>query len=186
MPSIHLLTSNWLRRVPLPLRLKCDMCERNYNAANFSQKQLTDVRYQISTMGKITKNPKCFKCTGHQLVELECYMCHKTKGLEAFAKSQRSNPEEAVSIQRHFSSNTDTPNKRCYACTEIQLAREPVHETTYDDPKNAFVRTEDPNGNYYDYFASSNSIYENASSVVSAMQSLFTYLADSEGRVRRH
>ncbi|KAJ4994413.1 hypothetical protein SVAN01_00242 [Stagonosporopsis vannaccii] len=138
-----------LRRVSLPPKLKCNMCEKNYNAANFSQKQLTDVRYQISTMNKIIKNPKCFNCSGRQLVELECYMCHKTKGLEGFAKSQRNNTEEA----------------RCYACTDIQLAREPVDEATYEDPNRAFVRTESSDGNYPDYFASSTSISDTVSSV---------------------
>jgi hypothetical protein len=72
------------------------MCLKNYNAANFSEKQKTDARWQISRQGRITSNPKCFKCTGGQLVEIECSHCHKTKGLEEFAKTQRRKPDDAV------------------------------------------------------------------------------------------
>lgn len=74
------------------------MCEKNYNAANFSEKQKTDVRWQLSRSGRITTLPRCFKCTGGQIVEIECVLCHKTKGLEDFAKVQRRKPDDAVCI----------------------------------------------------------------------------------------
>lgn len=93
------LTPTSLRGIPLPAKLKCNMCLRNYNAANFSEKQKTDVRYQISKQGRITTNPKCLKCTGGQLVEIECSHCHKTKGLEDFAKVQRRKPDDSVRMQ---------------------------------------------------------------------------------------
>jgi hypothetical protein len=93
---LNQLTFCRLRGVPIPAKLKCNMCLKNYNQANFSQKQLTDVRWQVSKQGRITTNPKCFKCTGGQLVEIECTMCHKTKGLEEFAKVQRKRPDDAV------------------------------------------------------------------------------------------
>ena len=95
---LHQLTWCRLRHIPLPPKLKCNMCLRNYNQANFSEKQKTDVRWQISRAGKITTLPKCFKCTGGQLVEIECVMCHKTKGLEDYAKTQRRKPDDAVRI----------------------------------------------------------------------------------------
>lgn len=79
--------------------MKCNMCLRNYNAANFSEKQKTDARWQISKQGRITTNPRCFKCTGGQLVEIECSHCHNTKGLEDFAKSQRRKPGDAVCMR---------------------------------------------------------------------------------------
>ena len=82
----------------MPPKLKCGMCQRNYNAANFSEKQKADVRWQLLNAGRITTNPKCLKCTGGQLVEMECTMCHTAKGLEGFAKTQRKKPDDAVRI----------------------------------------------------------------------------------------
>jgi hypothetical protein len=37
------------------------------------------------------------------IVEIECIMCHKTKGLECFAKSQRANSDTAVSSYYYLS-----------------------------------------------------------------------------------
>lgn len=74
------------------------MCLKNYNVAMYSEKQLTDVRWQLSRANKITTNPKCLKCAGQTIVEIECVMCHKTKGLEDFAKAQRKKLDDAVSI----------------------------------------------------------------------------------------
>ncbi|KAH6618575.1 Stc1 domain-containing protein [Boeremia exigua] len=141
------------------------MCLRNYNQANFSQKQLTDVRYQVSKAGRINTNPKCFKCTGGQLVELDCVMCHKTKGLEEFAKTQRKNTDSA----------------RCYDCTSIQLEREPVEEQTYDDPRKAFTRQESSSGNYPDYFNSSASSRDTDSNAGEWQD-----LASTDGSRHRH
>ncbi|KAF1929173.1 uncharacterized protein M421DRAFT_133129 [Didymella exigua CBS 183.55] len=137
-----------LKRVPLPPKLKCSMCEKNYNAANFGEKQKTDVRWQISRAGRITTNPKCSKCTGGQLVEIECTHCHKTKGLEDFAKVQRRKPD----------------NAQCYACTDIQLARLPVNEERYDDPSKAFINTESSSGRMPEYWSSTNSARDTESS----------------------
>ncbi|KAJ4398641.1 hypothetical protein N0V91_010073 [Didymella pomorum] len=129
-----------LRGIQLPPKMKCNMCLRNYNAANFSEKQKTDARWQISKQGRITTNPRCFKCTGGQLVEIECSHCHKTKGLEDFAKSQRRKPGDA----------------QCYACTEVQLSREAVeqHEEDYDKPGKAFFNTESSGGRAPEYWSS--------------------------------
>lgn len=99
LAQLQPLTSSRLRRVTLPAKLRCNMCLKNFNQASFSQKQLTDVRWQVSRTGKITTNPKCSKCTGSQPVEIECVMCHKTKGLEEYSKTQRRRPDDAVRIQ---------------------------------------------------------------------------------------
>lgn len=65
------------------------------NAANFSSKQLNDARFAIKNRAQY--KIKCTRCTGGTLVELECMMCNEWKGLEEFAKSQRTKPDSAVS-----------------------------------------------------------------------------------------
>ena len=76
------------------------MCDKNLPQVRFSNKQLNDVRSQIEKEGRMTKTPKCLTCSGGRLVELECVVCHKTKGLEDFAKSQRKVQDTAVSTHR--------------------------------------------------------------------------------------
>lgn len=98
--QIHLLIGSRLRNVTLPAKLKCNMCEKNYNSANFSKKQLDDARYQILKTNKIMKNPRCIKCNGQQVVEIECVVCYKTKGLEQFANSQSKDKGTAVCVRR--------------------------------------------------------------------------------------
>lgn len=39
----------------------------------------------------------CMQCTTRQVVELNCHMCDKDKGIDKFFKAQRRNPDEAVS-----------------------------------------------------------------------------------------
>ncbi|EAT85278.2 hypothetical protein SNOG_07812 [Parastagonospora nodorum SN15] len=74
---------------------------RNRQAHAYSQseidRQLTDLRWQVRTAGNYTQPINCRRCTGEPLVEIECFMCHKTKGLEEFAKSQRCSPDHAWS-----------------------------------------------------------------------------------------
>jgi len=82
--------------VAIPDRIKCGRCEKNLPQARYSTKQLTDLRWQIKTNGRCTQPIICRRCTGEPLVEIECFMCHKTKGLEEFAKSQRCRPDHAV------------------------------------------------------------------------------------------
>jgi hypothetical protein len=90
------LTDSRLRNINVPQKLKCHYCNKNYNQASFSKKQLDEVRLQIQTSGKIVQNPKCNKCTGARIFELECVMCHKTKGEKEFSKTQRKVPDDAV------------------------------------------------------------------------------------------
>jgi hypothetical protein len=72
-------------------------------------------------------------CTGQQVVEIECTVCYTWKGLEDYAKSQRTKPDEAVS-------RLDCPCLRiplltacqeCYACVDDRLNQNPVSEDIY-------------------------------------------------------
>ncbi|UPX16030.1 UV-damaged DNA-binding protein rad7 [Ascochyta rabiei] len=138
-----------LRRVALPSRLKCSMCSKNFNTALFSEKQLADARWQISRSVPLSKiSTKCVKCSGQRVVEIECVMCHETKGLEAFAKAQRKKPDDAT----------------CYACVDIQVKREAVNERRYEDPTLAFINTDSSSGVFPDYFTTASSIGDTASS----------------------
>ncbi|KAK4634117.1 hypothetical protein CLAFUW4_00582 [Fulvia fulva] len=40
----------------------------------------------------------CMQCTTRQVVELNCHMCDKDKGIDKFFKAQRRNPDEAICI----------------------------------------------------------------------------------------
>ena len=58
-------------------------------------------------------------CTGGQPVEIECSVCGITKGLEAFAKSQRKKIDTA----------------ECFKCTEKRLDVDPINEDVYEDER---------------------------------------------------
>lgn len=68
----------------------------------FSKRQLDALRNAIVLKGATALNgpgyAKCRTCVGNQTVELTCMSCDKVKGLDEFAKSQRHNPDTAVSI----------------------------------------------------------------------------------------
>jgi DNA repair protein RAD7 len=85
-----------LKGIPVPPKIKCGRCYKNLPPTKYSTKQLTDLRSQIHQTGRQTAAINCQTCTGQHLVELECTICHKTKGLEDFAKSQKSKPDTAV------------------------------------------------------------------------------------------
>lgn len=127
--------------VALPPKIKCGRCFKSFNQPNFSNKQLTDARYQVLKFGKINKAPNCQKCSGQQIVEIECTRCDKTKGLEEFAKSQIRKPDTAV----------------CFKCTEVQLSQTAINDDLYDDNQLAFLPPESSAGNYPEYFSSANS-----------------------------
>ncbi|EUC43316.1 hypothetical protein COCMIDRAFT_38734 [Bipolaris oryzae ATCC 44560] len=130
-----------LKGIALPAKIKCGRCQKNLPQAKFSSKQLTDARRQIKASSQINKSINCQNCTGRQVVEVECTMCGKTKGLEDFAKSQRRNPDTA----------------KCFACVEGQLANEAFNEDKYEDPDKAFVPPDHSNGQYPEYFAAATS-----------------------------
>ena len=60
----------------------------------FSVTQLNRARMAIKNGQRY--NIKCSSCNGQQIVEIECSFCGKTKGLEGFAKCQRSKSDSAV------------------------------------------------------------------------------------------
>jgi hypothetical protein len=83
-----------LKGVPMPPKLKCSRCDKYKGHTAFSEKQLNDAR--MSFRNRTTYNIRCGPCNGGQLVEIECCYCGKTKGLDEFAKSQRTKPDSAV------------------------------------------------------------------------------------------
>ncbi|RAQ99979.1 dna repair protein rad7 [Stemphylium lycopersici] len=138
--GVHVYNQNEIDRlkgIALPVKLKCGRCRKNLPQARFSSKQLTDARWQISQSSNIYKAINCVSCTGQQVVEVECTMCGKTKGLEDFAKSQRCKPDTA----------------KCFKCVEQQLAEEPFNEDRYEDLDKAFVTPDHSNGQYPEYFS---------------------------------
>lgn len=67
-----------------------------------------------------------------------------------------------------------TQTQRCYSCTEVQVSRQPVSDKTYEDPNNAFFKTESSSGSYPDYFSSANTSRDTNSSTVSGIKYHFT------------
>ncbi|KAL6705565.1 hypothetical protein ACN47E_006682 [Coniothyrium glycines] len=126
-----------LKSIALPEKIKCGRCSKNLGQARYSSKQLDDARFNIKTHGSITKPINCQRCTGQQIVELECNMCGKTKGLEAFAKTQAKNPDTA----------------KCFKCMEEQLNEVPIAAEKYEDPTKAFITRGRPGGSTLDYFS---------------------------------
>ncbi|KAF1829910.1 hypothetical protein BDW02DRAFT_592267 [Decorospora gaudefroyi] len=137
-----------LKSVGLPEKIKCNRCSKNLPQAKYSIKQLTDARWHVKNLGSIGTTVKCQSCTGgKQVVEVECTMCGKTKGVEQFAKSQRSKPDTA----------------KCFKCVEIQLADEPVNDEIYERPDAAFITPDHSNGNMPEYWSSATSTTASAS-----------------------
>ncbi|CBX92935.1 hypothetical protein IAQ61_008672 [Plenodomus lingam] len=130
-----------VKGVPLPPKIKCGRCQSHLVPARFSSKQLTDARYQILKQGRITQLVNCMKCTGQQIVELECTSCGRTKGLEEFAKSQRNKPDTAV----------------CFKCTELAVNDHAIDDGRYEDQDRAFLPANDSRGNVPEYWSSQQS-----------------------------
>lgn len=94
------------------------------------------------------------------MVELECFMCNETKGLEEFAKAQRSKPDHAVKQPLYaldFSGANLLSGQKCMKCMQEQLDMEPINERKYDDPE-AVVIPE--HGSYYDYLYGDSTVSE--------------------------
>ncbi|KAH7075967.1 Stc1 domain-containing protein [Paraphoma chrysanthemicola] len=130
-----------LRNIQLPPKVKCGRCSRNLPLARFSEKQLTDARYQVLHHGSIAKPINCQNCTGAQITEIECTFCFKWKGLEDFAKSQRANSNTA----------------RCFQCTDEQVNRQPIKEDPYEKEK-PFITPDFSGGVAPDYWTTKDSM----------------------------
>lgn len=77
------------------------MCKKVKKQNHYSKRQLNDLAYKVSQNGKMpfhNGNIKCRICTGAQVTELECCMCEEVKGLDAFSRAQRRDPDNAVSL----------------------------------------------------------------------------------------
>ncbi|KAF2830254.1 hypothetical protein CC86DRAFT_379695 [Ophiobolus disseminans] len=134
-----------LKSIALPEKVKCGRCNKSMGHARYSEKQLTDYRWQIKNGARPIKLPRCQKCAGgNQLVELECTMCHVTKGLGDFARTQRNVPDTA----------------QCFQCTDIQVAHQPYSEERYADQTRPFVTADhSTDGVIPDYWSSSSSTH---------------------------
>ncbi|MBE7182151.1 MAG: hypothetical protein INR71_13280 [Terriglobus roseus] len=102
---------------PLPAKLRCGACNKHKaTAANFSGKQLAGLREQVAQRGQAaaqTYEVVCIACaSGGQNVEMTCVDCHRTMGLEAFAKAHRK----------------DRDNAKCLKCMEKRVALKTVGE----------------------------------------------------------
>ncbi|KAF2655278.1 hypothetical protein K491DRAFT_716363 [Lophiostoma macrostomum CBS 122681] len=140
--------SKILDAIALPQKIKCGRCNMFRGQPNYSTRQLRDARMKIYEKGQqAVYKISCNKCTGQPLVELECSMCNKTKGLEDFAKNQRNKPDSA----------------ECFACTEGRLDLTPVDEEVYEDPRKAFLPAEGVENNNPDYWSSAHSARSTAS-----------------------
>ncbi|KAF2190664.1 hypothetical protein K469DRAFT_747109 [Zopfia rhizophila CBS 207.26] len=142
--------SQRFKSIALPDKIKCNRCSKWRAQASFSTKQLMDAKYKIAEKGANAQYKiNCRNCTGQQLVEIECIWCHETKGLEEFAKTQRTKPD----------------NAKCMACMEVQLELEAVEAEKYEDPRDAYVPIDNSGRNYPEYWGQSSMTGSTAASV---------------------
>jgi hypothetical protein len=108
----------------------------------FSNRQLDRYRGQYrqnrSNAANITL-PDCMNCTGRPPTELKCTQCDITKGLDAFTKVQRRNPDNAVHHPPLFSLKiqiTDTDFvQKCKDCVQEIVDWEPEIEVQLEEMK---------------------------------------------------
>ncbi|KAL9610149.1 MAG: hypothetical protein Q9167_005127 [Letrouitia subvulpina] len=91
---------NIFKGVNLPEKTKCKTCKKIKAITNYSNKQQATLRARITTQGARASAPTaevitCRVCVGGQVHELCCMMCNEVKGLHAFAKAQRKDPDNA-------------------------------------------------------------------------------------------
>ena len=73
-------------------------------------------------------------------------MCGETKGLEEFAKAQRSKPDHAVKQPLYaldFVGANLLSGQKCMKCVQEQLDMEPIDETNYDNLEVAVISDSD-------------------------------------------
>ena len=73
-------------------------------------------------------------------------MCGETKGLEEFAKAQRSKPDHAVKQPLYafdFGGANLLSGQKCMKCMQEQLDMEPIDESKYDNPEAAVISESD-------------------------------------------
>lgn len=73
-------------------------------------------------------------------------MCGETKGLEEFAKAQRSRRDHAVKQPLYtldFGGANLLSGQKCMKCMQEQLDMEPIDESKYDNPEAAVISESD-------------------------------------------
>lgn len=98
--------------------------------AKYSQKQLTEYRQRLQFNQSGAKSPKCRQCVGGPADELTCHRCELTKGLNAFTKVQRRNPDTAVGGTH--TSTTDSANSSFQRCKDCQQEVDDVEPNIED------------------------------------------------------
>ena len=99
----------------------------------YSNRQLDEYRTELRRNRSNPANarrPICMNCTGRPATELKCAQCDITKGLDAFTKAQRRDPDNAVCKLSPFQSQiTDTDLlKRCKDCVQDNVDELPNAE----------------------------------------------------------
>ena len=86
----------------------CCGCQKSKTLSYFSQRQLDTARHVISRGGRPTsaKCIACFEMSTHKL-EMQCKQCDKVLSLDDFSRSQRRDPDNAVSVYMAFSLQFD-------------------------------------------------------------------------------
>ncbi|KAL8700379.1 MAG: hypothetical protein Q9201_005481 [Fulgogasparrea decipioides] len=93
-----------LNQVQLPEKTRCNRCHKIKTTANYSNKQLLDLKHRIAgPQGEKAKSAiaeiiTCRACTGGPVNELTCCICGEVKSLDGFSKAQRKDPDAARCI----------------------------------------------------------------------------------------
>ncbi|KAK4982708.1 hypothetical protein LTR66_009139 [Elasticomyces elasticus] len=109
-----------VREAPLPHRILCTICKKHKPAEAYSNKQLSDYKFQISLTQNKKRNHsiiKCRNCITQPATELQCTVCDRWKSLDEFSKRQRKR-------------GNDSDKHRCRKCVDKQLS---VAPEDYDD-----------------------------------------------------
>ncbi|KAL4893204.1 Stc1 domain-containing protein [Aspergillus ambiguus] len=123
---------NRLERIVIPEKVKCILCRKVKIQGAFSNKQLEDLRHAIFTdhiNPTVTGAVRCRECVGGQRVELRCCICDMVKGLDQFAKAQRSHGDAARCldcVQHHVEADPVVDEQKLLADTEHTSLHEPT------------------------------------------------------------
>ncbi|KAK1143475.1 hypothetical protein N8T08_006281 [Aspergillus melleus] len=104
-----------LERVVIPEKIKCEVCKKFRIQDYYSKRQIDNLRNAIAVQGARAAHQahaKCRDCVGGPNLEIRCFVCDQTKGLEEFAKNQRQNRDTA----------------RCLSCVQNHADVEPLLE----------------------------------------------------------
>ena len=140
-------------------RTRCFECGKwKSTTVAYSEKQQNDLRNGLASRqikrddmakGWIT----CRACVGVQKAEMQCVVCEKVKGLDGFAKTQRRDPDNAVSClpNRRQVETCDSSLQRCLICVAVHVNAAPHEKTTgaEDDALDSGSDSDDTESNIY-------------------------------------